>query len=153
MSDWIGLPENLNEDEHFGFVYLLTNLVSGRKYVGKKQFWRTIKKPPLKGKKRKRSVTKPSDYESYYGSSEEFKKDVAQYGKNNFKREILAITSCKWESSWLELLYQLKFNAILDDQYLNGIVNLRIPKIPKHLQEKYKNFSLDFTISNDTDVI
>jgi len=36
---------------YIGFVYLITNLTTGQKYIGKKlaQFKRT--KPPLKGKK------------------------------------------------------------------------------------------------------
>ena len=51
-----------------GFVYLITNLTTGQKYIGKKlaQFKRT--KPPLKGKKLKRRSVVESDWRDYWGS-------------------------------------------------------------------------------------
>jgi hypothetical protein len=147
MSDWIGLPDNLNENEHFGIVYKIKNNITGRSYIGKKQLWSTIKRPPLKGKKRKRSVTKPSDYRSYYGSSEEFKKDVIKYGKDNFTREVLEITSCKWDAAYKELLWQIKLGVISSDDYYNGIINIRLPKMPLKLREKYKNVKIDINFN------
>jgi len=151
MSDWIGLPDNLNEDEHFGIIYKITSNITGKYYIGKKQLWSTIKRPPLKGKTRKRKVTKPSDYQSYYGSSEEFKKEIEQHGKQNFIREVLAITSCKWEQAYLELMFQLSHGVINSDQAMNGIINVRLGVVPKHLQEKYKNFWVDFGFNRDID--
>lgn len=141
MSDWIGLPDEITEDD-FGIVYRITNNVTGIKYIGKKQLWSVIKKPPLKGKLRKRKVIKPSKYNDYYGSSEQLKKDLLQYGKENFKREVLSITTCKWESSFLELMWQLKENVINSDEYLNGILNIRLPKMPEKLRPKYKNLKI-----------
>lgn len=137
MSKWIGLHDKLDELEHFGIIYRITNLINNRKYIGKKQLWSKIKKPPLKGNKRKRIITKPSDYEQYYGSSEELKKDILQYGKENFKREVLQYCSCKWELAYCELQWQLKENVLIRDDYYNGIVNLRIGKVPNGLKEKY----------------
>lgn len=143
MSDWIGLPDNLNEDEHFGIIYKITSNITGKYYIGKKQLWSTTKRPPLKGKTRKRKVTKPSDYQSYYGSSEEFKKEIEQYGKDNFTREVLAITSCKWDASYKELLWQIKLGVISSDEYYNGIINVRLPKMPLKLREQYKNIKIE----------
>ena len=72
-----------------GFVYLITNLKSNKKYIGKKlaKFKKT--KPPLKGKKNKRRTTVESDWREYYGSSDHLQADVAELGSTNFTREIL----------------------------------------------------------------
>lgn len=149
MSDWIGLPDNIDENKHFSIIYCTTNNITGIKYIGKKQLWSKLTKPPLKGYKRKRKITKPSDYLEYYGSSEQLKKDLELYGKENFTREVLDIASCKWEASFQELLWQLKYNAISSDDYLNGILNIRLIKMPEKLRPKYKNFKLDFSFSDD----
>lgn len=149
MSDWIGLPDIIDENIHFSIIYCTTNNITGMKYIGKKQLWSKITKPPLKGTKRKRKVTKPSDYLKYYGSSEQLKKDLDQYGNENFTREVLDIASCKWEASFQELLWQLKYNAISSDDYLNGILNIRLIKMPEKLRLKYKNFKLDFSFGDD----
>lgn len=144
MQNWIGLPEILTE-EHHSFVYKITNLITGKKYIGKKQIWQTIKRPPLKGQKKKRKITKESDYKDYYGSSEELKRDVITYGKENFQREILEICSCKWECAYLELEWQIKERVLFREDYYNGIINLRIGAVPAHLKAKY-----DLIIENET---
>lgn len=144
MSDWVNLPETINETEHFSIIYCITNTITGKKYIGKCQLWNKLTKPPLKGTKRKRKITKPSNYMQYYGSSEQLKKDIIEFGKESFTREVLDLASCKWEASFLELLYQLKYNAISSEDYLNGIINIRLCKMPVHLRDKYKNFKLDF---------
>jgi hypothetical protein len=149
MSDWIGIPAIIDENLHYSIIYCTTNIKTGKKYIGKCQLWSKITKPPLKGKKRKRKITKSSDYLNYYGSSEQLKKDLEEYGRENFTREVLDIASCKWEAAMLELLYQLKFNVLNSDEYLNGILNIRLCKCPENLKEKYKNFKLDFSFDND----
>lgn len=145
--EWIGLPENI--DDYYSIIYLITDLTTNKKYIGKKQLHSTIRKPALKGYKRKRIITKPSDYLTYYGSSEELKRNVLQYGTENYKREVLDLASCKWEAAYLELLYQLKYNVITSEDYLNGIIHARLTKTPKNLKEKYKHFWLDFGFKND----
>jgi len=149
VNNWIGLPEDLDTGEYFGFIYTITNTITKRTYIGKKQLWSTTRRPPLKGKKRKRVVVKPSDYLTYHGSSEELKMDIAMNGTDHYTREVLAMTSCKWEAAWLELIYQLKYNVIISEDYINGILNIRLIKMPKHLREKYKNFTLDFSFNSD----
>lgn len=135
-NSWENIPEDISTC--FGFVYRITCLSNGKKYIGKKQFWSNQKRPPLKGQKRSRRVTKESDWKKYYGSSNELKEDLQKYGKENFKREILEITTCKWESAYLELMWQLKENAILREDYYNGIINIRLNGPPKDLVEKYR---------------
>ena len=151
MSDWIGLPENITE-EHLSIIYKITNKTTLKSYVGKCQLWSTKKLPPLKssGKTRKRKVTKPSNYLNYYGSSEELKKEVEQYGKDNYIREVLDIASCKWDAAYKELLYQIKYNVIQSDEFYNGILNVRLIKMPFKLRDSYKNLKVDIQFGHDT---
>ncbi len=117
-SDMIG--------EYFGFVYLITNLDNDRMYVGKKWFWSTRRLPPLKGKTRKRRVQKESDWQKYYGSSDEVKLLVEQHGESNFKREILRLCKTKGECSYYELVEQVDREVLLRDNYYNEFIGVKI---------------------------
>lgn len=138
-TSWINLPENLCKDEHYAFVYLITNKVNGKKYIGKKQLWSKIRRKPLKGKKRCRIDHVKSDYETYYGSSNKLKDDIEKYGKENFTREVLEICGSKWEVAYAELYHQMKENVIFRDDYYNEIINVRLNNPPKNsnLSAKY----------------
>ena len=72
-----------------GFVYIITNTTNDRQYIGKKLAKFSRSRPPLKGRKNKRRTKVESDWRDYYGSSDELNEDIAQLGKDNFKREIL----------------------------------------------------------------
>ena len=115
------IPEGI-----IGFVYLITNLTNGKKYIGKKlaQFKRT--KPPLKGKKRKRRSTVESDWRDYWGSSDKLQADVNELGPENFTREILFYCTTKGELSYLEAKEQFDRGVLLTDEYYNGIINVRV---------------------------
>ena len=138
--DWENVPENL--EEWFGFVYCIERINAKenekRFYWGCKQFFKTIKAPPLKGKKRKRKKVSESDWREYYGSSEELKRDVEKYGPDNFKRTILKLCTCKWQLKFEELKVQLDNNAIFRDDTYNGMLNVRIGRAPNHLKEHYR---------------
>jgi hypothetical protein len=115
------IPEGI-----IGFVYLITNLTTGRKYIGKKlaQFKRT--KPPLKGKKRKRKTTVESDWRDYWGSSESLQADVAALGPEQFTREIIYYCKSRSELSYLEAKEQFDRCVLETDDYYNGIINVRV---------------------------
>ena len=72
--------------EFFGFVYRITNLQSGKRYIGRKYFQQ--KRKPRGGKRR---VTSESDWKKYYGSSDELSADRKLLGNSAFKREILSL--------------------------------------------------------------
>lgn len=117
-SDMIG--------DNIGFVYIITDKSNGKKYVGKKLLVSKRKLPPLKGKKRRRTVIKESDWQDYYGSSDEVKSLVEEYGRDNFHREILHLCKAKGELSYLEAKEQFDRNVLLDDSYYNGIIQCKI---------------------------
>lgn len=125
---------NPSEDElsnWVGFVYLITEKETGKKYVGKKFFWSTRKLPPLKGQKRRRTKTTQSDWMKYYGSSEELKLLVEERGGDSYHREILHLCKTKGECSYLEAKEQFDRDVLLRDDYYNEFIGCKIHS--KHL--------------------
>jgi hypothetical protein len=116
----------LPRQKAIGFVYCLTNKMTGKKYVGKKFFFKTITRPPLKGQKKKRKTVVESDWKKYTGSSVSVNEQVATLGLEWFDREILDICFSKGMLSYIELKKQVDLNVLLDDDYLNGIIQVRI---------------------------
>jgi len=113
-------------EDYIGFVYVICELSSNKKYVGKKLFKSKRKLPPLKGKTRKRTVIKESDWMDYYGSSDEVKALVETLGASNFHREILHLCMSKGEMSYLEAKEQFDRDVLLSSEYYNGIINCKI---------------------------
>jgi len=115
-----------------GFVYLITNNLSGRKYIGKKlakfskTTYRTIKqKNGIKKKKRIRSKI-DSDWQQYYGSSAELSADIEQLGTDNFTREILYYCASKSECSYIEAREQFSRRVLESTDYYNGHIQVRV---------------------------
>jgi len=121
MSHWIYKGEPFTEipEGKIGFVYCITNKVSGKRYVGKKSFFSKVTKPPLKGKTRKRHLKKESDWRTYCSSSTYLKDDIKLLGKENFEFEILTLHSNKTELNFTELKIQIYWN-VLDAVLLDG---------------------------------
>lgn len=122
-------------EKYLGFIYVVTNLIDGRKYIGKKLL-RFQKTKTVKGKTKK--ILVESDYLKYYGSSEEVKADVKRLGEENFKREILHFCTTKAEMSWLELVEQVENKVLLrPKEYYNAYVGARINRSHlKHIMEQ-----------------
>ena len=87
--------------DKFGFVYLITNLQSGKGYIGCKQY-----KLYTKLKERE------SDWKTYTGSSKWLNEDIKKIGKEHFKFEIIAEYKNKRSLRYYELYYQMKFNVL-----------------------------------------
>ena len=136
--DQVFTDEMINDA--WGFVYLITHLESDRKYIGKKQFY-FKKVRQVKGKKKRFLVD--SDWLQYYGSNIELQEDVLQHGSEKFKREILHICKSKGECSYLEAYEQFVRHALLDPNYYNSWISVRVrePHI-KNLISEYNNAQL-----------
>tara|TARA_B100001057_G_scaffold23704_1_gene21903 strand:- start:230 stop:637 length:408 start_codon:yes stop_codon:yes gene_type:complete len=112
--------------EVIGFVYEITNTTNGRKYIGKKLARFKRSRPPLKGRKNKRRYKVDSDWQDYYGSSDELTIDVNRLGKDKFKREILFYCHSKAELSYVEAREQFARKVLESNDYYNGHIRVRV---------------------------
>ena len=113
-------------EEVVGFVYEITNNTNGRKYIGKKLARFKRSRPPLKGRKNKRRYKVNSDWQDYYGSSDDLTMDVNKIGKDKFSREILFFCFSKAELSYIEAREQFARKVLESDQYYNGHIRVRV---------------------------
>ena len=100
--------------DFFGFVYRITNLESGKQYIGRKYFWQ--KRKPRGGKRR---VTSESDWKRYYGSSDQLNTDRKLLGNTAFKREILSLHTRLGDVNYEETK-QLFLNNVLIEALDDG---------------------------------
>ena len=127
-SNWIYQGKEIIElpTDCVGFVYQIKNLVNGRKYIGKKLARFKRSRPPLKGRKNKRRYKVDSDWQDYYGSSDELTIDVNTLGKNKFSREILFYCKSKAELSYVEAREQFARKVLESNDYYNGHIRVRV---------------------------
>ena len=130
IKELTDMPEDI-----FGFIYEVTHIPTGRKYLGKKQLISVTKK--ALGKKElaliadKRTskfkvVRKESDWKTYYGSHSEIKGLIKEGKQSEFSREILIFTANKK----LHTYYENKFLFIKgviepDSNYINDNIEGR----------------------------
>lgn len=132
-------------DDCVGFVYMITNNISGRKYIGKKlaKFSRTtyrIVKLKNGNKKRKRIKNKiDSDWQLYYGSNDQLNQDIKTLGVENFTRQILFYCRSKAECSYIEAREQFRYRVLESDDYYNGQIVCRIHG--SHIKKLYQDKS------------
>ena len=129
MQDWLYESTSFDDEEvlnsHVGFVYLITNLVDGRRYIGKKLF-KFSRTKQVKGKRKKVKVD--SDWKTYFSSSEALKADVEALGPDSFRREILRLCKTKAECSYWEAKLQFEHDVLLSDQWYNSWISCKIHK-------------------------
>ena len=115
---------NIVTEEHVpigavGFVYKIVHTPTGRYYIGKKSLTSTRKLAPLKGQKRKRTVTKSSDWEKYYSSNDWIKEQVKEGKAEEFSREIIQYCFSKKSLTYYEIYWQFQYNVLADDNAIN----------------------------------
>lgn len=91
-----------------GFIYETTNLITGKKYIGKRQ-----------------TNWNPNEVNAYLGSSRLLKEDIEKYSRENFKREVLDTAETKEELAKLEIKHLRDNNVVDRDDYYN----LAIPRL------------------------
>jgi hypothetical protein len=121
---WLYEGQEFTEvEDYYGFVYLIENLVNGKKYIGRKYLTKAGYKT-VKGKRKKIRVE--SDWGDYYGSSSSLKEDIDYYGKDSFRRTILRLCKTRGECNYFETKYIFDTDAILDPKYYNTWVSCKI---------------------------
>jgi hypothetical protein len=131
---WLYEQQQINElpEDCVGFVYMITNTISGRKYIGKKlaKFSRTsyrVVKLKNGNKKRKKIKSKvDSDWQLYYGSNDQLNRDIAELGSDNFTRQILFYCKSKAECSYVEAREQFRHKVLESNEWYNGQIVCRI---------------------------
>ncbi len=125
-----------NEEQYYGFVYLIENNINKKKYIGRKYLTKAGYKT-VKGKRKK--VRKESDWQTYYGSSPLLKEDIEKYGKDNFTRKILRLCKTRGECNYFETKYIFDNDAILREDYYNSWVSCKIQS--SHVKNLVEEFS------------
>ena len=123
--NWIYKGEPLEEapEKSYGFVYVITHIKTGKKYIGRKYFTKAGYKT-VKGKRKKIRVD--SDWRDYWGSSPALAKSIEEEGKENFSREIVRICYSRGETSYWETKLIFEHDAILDGNYYNNWCSCKI---------------------------
>ena len=120
-------------EEYQGFVYMITELDTNMKYIGKKFFWKPKVLPITKKRKRRVRTRVESDWRKYFSSSKQIQLLVEEKGEENFKREILHLCKTKGECAYWEAKLQFEYDVLLRDDFHNGIIQCRINA--SHLKE------------------
>lgn len=98
-----------------GFCYRIINHTNNRYYIGRKYFIA-----------RRKTKTTMSDWQEYWGSSNDLQKDIANIGKDQFTREIISLHKTRGATNFSEreLLYRFKvledplaYNKSIDGKY------------------------------------
>jgi len=118
-------------EEYQGFVYVITELDTGKKYIGKKNFWKPKTLPITKKRKRRVRTRTESDWKTYYGSSDEVRRLVESRGLENFNRKILKLCKTKGDMSYYEAKLQFDNDVLFNDDYYNNFIGCKIHA--KHL--------------------
>lgn len=133
-NTWVDIDGNSVDPDtitgYWGFVYLITNNLTGQRYIGKK-FFTAAARRQVKGKKKK--YRKPSDWETYFGSNARLLEDTQTLGHQNFIRQILFLCKTRGECSYVETYLILKSGALLDTAYYNDWVSAKLRRT--HLKD------------------
>lgn len=126
--NWIYKDKEFTEQDigdNYGFVYVITHLTTGKKYIGKKFFY-SLRTKVVKGKKKRFKIF--SDWQKYYGSNAELQNDVQQCGAQSFKREIIHLCKSKGECGYLEAKEQFDRCVLESEDYYNAWIMVKVRK-------------------------
>lgn len=135
---WFYKGKEISDEDlqgYVAFVYLITNLQSGKKYIGKKLLTKTRTKK-VKGKTRKKKVVTESDWRTYYGSNNDLKRDVESFGGSAFRRDIIALCKSRGTANYLEAKYQFEYNVLESEEYYNDQIRVRVHRSHLKLDNK-----------------
>jgi hypothetical protein len=138
MPNWFYEDKEVVEEYQFdekavGFVYMITNIETGKFYIGRKVFTNTLTKKLTKkeiseqsgpGRKpTKKKVVKESNWREYWGSCKPLLAEVKEIGEDKFKREILKLCYTKKQITYYEIAYQCKYDVLEVNSYNDNIMS------------------------------
>ena len=85
----------------YGFIYITTNIINGKKYIGQRRFDSNCK------------------WKDYLGSGVHLKYAIKFYGKENFIKEIITISYNKHELDLMEIEFIKNHDAVNSEDYYN----------------------------------
>lgn len=125
--------DDYDMESYQGFVYVIIEKSTNKKYIGKKFFWKPKILPKTKTRKRRQRVLVESDWRDYFGSSKEVQSLVEQNGESNYTRIILKLCKTKGECSYYEAKLQFEYDVLLRDDFYNEFIGCKIHS--KHLSK------------------
>ncbi len=147
MSNWLYNGKEITSLDDmpsgvFGFIYEVTHIPSGKKYLGRKQLIYTRKKKigkreteRLKQEKKENDepnwwivpkskyVEKESDWKTYYGSSSDVKELLKEGTEKDFQREILDFAYHKKQLNYKETKLLYVRGVLEKDEYINSNIS------------------------------
>lgn len=112
-------------EKYYGFVYLIENLDTGKRYIGRKYFTKASTKQ-VKGKKKR--IRKESDWKDYWGSSQRLLADIQVLGESKFKKTILRLCKTRGECNYWEAKLQFMHNVLENDLYYNDNIMMKFTR-------------------------
>lgn len=109
------IPESM-----YGFIYKITNIETGKSYIGRKQFI-SITRKRIKNRTNRKVIKKETNWREYTGSCIPLNKEIQKLGKDKFKFEILALAETKGQLNFLEVCAQIKNDVLIKDSYNDNI--------------------------------
>lgn len=117
LGHW-NFPHEFDITEWTGFIYRITEIHSGRQYIGKKQFFSNRTKKII-GRKNKKHFKKESNWKTYMGSSVELNKAIAIHGKDNYRFDIESLHASKGTLHYREVELQI-YENVMRERLPNG---------------------------------
>jgi hypothetical protein len=115
-----------------GFVYKITNIKTGKFYIGKKSLYSNVRKKLTKkelaelsgpGRKpTKKLVTSESNWLVYWGSNKGILQEIKEEGTDHFRKEILKFCFNKKQLTYWEVHYQCINEVLFSDKSYNDNV-------------------------------
>lgn len=129
-KDWIfngkeikSLNDIPKDKKYIGFIYIICQISTGKKYIGKKLLDRSVSKT-IKGKKKKTRTE--SDWKTYWSSSPILKEHIEIHGTDDFTREILQFVSSKGSLAAAEEMALYSVGALESDEWINNNIRSKI---------------------------
>ena len=91
----------MNQENMYGFVYMTTNHINGKKYIGQKKY------------------DKANKWQTYLGSGIHLKRAINKYGSKNFSKIILEDCKTKEDLDKRERYWIEYYNAVKSDEFYN----------------------------------